>query len=103
MTESKSGARWPLAAWLIISQLITLATLPFWLMGALMSVMAFDNGVEFWNMLFVGAVWLYPVWALGLAVAGWVAFARKKNTAAWVLTSLTFLPFLVIYALVVLG
>jgi hypothetical protein len=40
---------------------------------------------------------------LGLAVAGWVAFARKKNTAAWVLTSLTFLPFLVIYALVVLG
>lgn len=58
--------------------------------------MAFDAGVtqEAWN--FVIAVWSYPIWPLGFAIAAWIAYARKKDRLAGVLTTLTFLPVLVL-------
>ena len=53
--------------------------------------MAFDSGVtqEAWN--FVVAVWAYPIWPIGFAIASWVAYARRKDKLAGVLTALTFL------------
>ena len=65
-----------------------------------LSVMAFDSGVtqEAWN--FVIAVWLYPIWPIVFAVAAWVAYARKKDKLAGVLTTLTFLPILVLIIII---
>jgi len=62
--------------------------------------MAFDSGVtqESWN--FVIAVWLYPIWPIVFAVAAWVAYARKKDKLAGVLTTLTFLPILVLIIII---
>lgn len=65
-----------------------------------LSVMAFDSGVtqEAWN--FVIAVWLYPIWPIVFAVAAWLAYARKKDKLAGVLTTLTFLPILVLIIII---
>jgi hypothetical protein len=80
--------------WLIASQILALLSLVFWLVIAGLSVMAFDAGVtqEAWN--FVIAVWSYPIWPLGFAIAAWIAYARKKDRLAGILSTLTFLPVL---------
>jgi len=90
-------------AWLIISQLLALASLFFWLLMAGLSVMAFDSGVtqEAWN--FVIAVWAYPIWPILFTIAAWIAYARKKDKLAAVLTTLTFLPVLVVILILVLS
>ena len=66
-----------------------------------LSVMTFDSGVtpDAWN--FVIAVWLYPIWPIVFAVAAWLAYARKKDKLAGVLTTLTFLPILVLIIIIV--
>lgn len=91
-----SRSRRPILIWLIVSQLLALASLVFWLVVAGLSVMAFDAGVtqEAWN--FVIAVWSYPIWPLGFAIAAWIAYARRKDRLAGVLTTLTFVPVLVL-------
>jgi hypothetical protein len=89
-------SRKPILIWLIASQILALLSLIFWLVIAGLSVMAFDAGVtqEAWN--FVIVVWSYPIWPLGFAIAAWVAYARKKDRLAGVLSTLTFLPALVL-------
>ena len=66
-----------------------------------LSVMAFDAGVtqEAWN--FVIVVWLYPVWPILFAIAAWIAYVRKKDKLAGVLTTFTFLPILVLMLIIV--
>ena len=78
-----------------------MASLFFWLLMAGLSVMAFDSGVtqEVWN--FVIVVWLYPVWPIVFAIAAWIAYARKKDKLAGMLTTLTFLPVLVLILIIV--
>ena len=95
-TQSVSRSRKPILIWLIASQVLALLSLVFWLVMAGLSVMAFDSGVtrEAWS--FVIAVWSYPIWPLGFAIAAWIAYARKKDRLAGVLTTLTFLPVLVL-------
>ena len=89
--------------WLLASQLLAVASLFFWLVAAGLSVMAFDSGVtqEAWN--FVIAVWAYPIWPIGFAIASWIAYARKKDKLAAILTSLTFLPVLLLIIFIVLS
>ena len=93
-------SRKPILIWLIVSQLLALGSLVIWLIVAGLSVMAFDSGetTEAWT--FVLAVWSYPIWPLGFAIASWIAYARKKDRLAGVLTTLTFLPILVLIILV---
>jgi len=99
--ESNPPSRKPILIWLIVSQVLALASLFFWLFMAGLSVMAFDSGVtqEAWN--FVIVVWLYPVWPILFAIAAWIAYARKKDKLAGVLTTLTFLPVLVLILIIV--
>ena len=101
--EAKPPTRKPILIWLIISQLLALASLFFWLLMAGLSVMAFDSGVtqEAWN--FVIVVWSYPIWPLGFAIASWIAYARKKDKVAGILTTFTFLPVLVLIAVIFIG
>ncbi len=95
--------RRPVLIWLIISQVLALLSLFFWLLMAGLSVMAFDSGStpEAWT--FVIAVWSYPIWPIGFAIAAWVAYARKKDRLAGILTMFTFLPVLILLAVIVIG
>jgi len=99
--ETRPISRKPILIWLIASQLLALASLVFWLFAAGISVMAFDSGVtqEAWN--FVIAVWAYPIWPIVFTIAAWIAYARKKDRLAAVLTTLTFLPVLVLILVIV--
>jgi hypothetical protein len=101
--ETQSSSRRPVFLWLIVSQLLAVASLFFWLVAAGLSVMAFDAGVtqEAWN--FVIAVWAYPIWPIGFAIASWVAYARRRDKLAGILTALTFLPVLVLIIIIVLS
>jgi hypothetical protein len=100
--ETDPPSRKPILIWLIISQLLALASLVVWLLMAGLSVMAFDSGVtqEAWN--FVIAVWLYPIWPIAIAIASWIAYWRKKDKLAGVLTTFTFLPILILVLLVLI-
>jgi len=101
--ETKPASRTPILIWLIASQLLALASLIFWLLAAGLSVMAFDAGVtqEAWN--FVIAVWAYPIWPIAFTLAAWIAYARKKDKLAAILTTLTFLPVLVLILIIMLS
>lgn len=101
--ESKPASRKPILIWLIISQLLALASLVFWLVMAGLSVMAFDSGVtrEAWTIVIM--VWAYPLWPIGFAIASWIAYARKRDKMAGFLTAFTFIPILVLLAVIVAG
>jgi heme/copper-type cytochrome/quinol oxidase subunit 4 len=68
-----------------------------------LSVMAFDSGVSTEAWTFVILVWSYPVWPIAFAIASWIAYARKKDRLAGVLTTLTFLPVLLLLVVMVVG
>lgn len=102
-TELKSTSRRPVLIWLIVSQLLAAASLFFWLLMAGLSVMAFDSGVSTEAWTFVIAVWSYPIWPIGFAIASWIAYARRKDRLAGVLTTLTFLPVLLLLLIMVFG
>jgi hypothetical protein len=99
--ETPLPSRKPILIWLLVSQVLALASLVVWLLMAGLSVMAFDSGVtqEAWN--FVIAVWLYPIWPITFAIAAWVAYWRKKDKLAGILTTFTFLPILVLLLLII--
>jgi hypothetical protein len=102
-TEIKPGSRKPILIWLIVSQLLAAASLFFWLLMAGLSVMAFDSGVstEAWTVVI--AVWSYPIWPIVFTIASWIAYARKKDRLAGILTTFTFLPVLLLIAVIFLG
>ena len=101
--EPKSTSRRPVLIWLIVSQLLALLSLVFWLLAAGLSVMAFDWGVtrEAWTIMI--AVWSYPIWPLVFTIAAWIAYARKKDMLAAILTTFTFLPVLLLLIFIVVA
>jgi hypothetical protein len=78
--------------WLIVSQLLAVGTLFFWVLAAGLSVMAFDEGQspEAWS--FVIVVWAYPIFPLVMIIGAWIAFAFRKNWLATILSGLSFAP-----------
>ena len=101
--ETKPSSRKPILICLILSQALALGSLLLWLVMAGLSVMAFDSGVtqEAWN--FVIIVWAYPLLPLVFAIASWIAYARRKDRLAGILTTFTFLPILVLIAVIFVG
>ena len=93
MTETvPQPKRTGLVIWMIVSQLLMLGSLVVWLIMAAFSVMAFDAGVTTEAWTFVILVWSYPILPLILVIAAWIAFAKRKNTLAAILSGLTFVP-----------
>jgi hypothetical protein len=85
-----------LLVWLIVSQLLAIASLRLWIVFAGLSVMAFDEGGSPLAWAIVLAAWAYPLFPLAMAISAWLAFALRKNRLAAVLTGLTIaLPALV--------
>jgi hypothetical protein len=100
MTESppQPKRRTGLLIWMIVSQLLMVGSLVFWFFGALFSIMAFDSGntPEAWR--FVILVWSYPIIPLILVIAAWIAFWKRKNILAAILSGLSFTPPLLLVA-----
>lgn len=94
--QPAARSRRPILIWMIVSQILALVSLIFWLLIAGLSVMAFDSGVTTEAWTFVIAVWSYPIWPLAFAIAAWMAYARRKDRLAGILTAFTFLPILVL-------
>jgi hypothetical protein len=92
-----------LLLWMIVSQVLMLASLVFWLLVAGLSVMAFDSGVtaQAWTIVIV--VWSYPIIPLILIIAGWIAYAKRRNTAAMVLSGLSWAPPIVCFLLIAIA
>ena len=79
-------------SWLIVSQLLAVGTLFFWVLAAGLSVMAFDEGQSLEAWTFVLVVWAYPIFPLVMAIGAWIAFAFGKNWLAAILSGLSFAP-----------
>ena len=81
-----------LVIWMIVSVALTLLSLVIWLMVAGLSVMAFDSGVtaEAWTIVII--VWSYPILPIGLLIGSWIAYRRRRNKLAVVLSGLAFAP-----------
>lgn len=101
--ESKPASRTPILIWLIVSQLLALASLVVWLFMAGISVMAFDAGATREAWTFVIAVWAYPLWPIGFAIASWITYARKRYKLTGILTTFTFIPILALLIVIVAG
>lgn len=86
-----------LLIWLIVSQLLAVASLLIWALMAGLSVMAFDSGQSLEAWAFVIAVWSYPLFPLVMAIGAWIAFAFRKNRLAAVLSGLAFAPPILFY------
>jgi hypothetical protein len=92
-----SKPRTGLLIWLIVSQLLAVASLLFWLVMAGLSVMAFDSGESPQAWAFVIAVWSYPIFPIVMAIGAWIAFAKRKNALSAILSGLTFAAPVLIY------
>lgn len=90
--EQKPNPRTGLLIWMIVSQLLTLGSLFIWLLMAGLSVMAFDSGVtqEAWTVVI--AVWAYPLFPILMVIGAWVAYVRRRNILAAILSGISFLP-----------
>lgn len=99
MSVNPLARRWPVLVWLVLSQLVYLILFFPWMMASMMSVMAFDSGVNIYNTLFVGVLWSYPIWPILFSISAWVSFARGKDKNASILTAV---PLLLIILAVVL-
>jgi hypothetical protein len=95
-TETQSK-RTGLLVWMIVSQILTLLSLLIWLLVAGLSVMAFDSGVSAEAWTFVIAVWSYPIIPILLVIAAWIAYARRRNKSAAILSGLSFAPPFLLY------
>ena len=97
MNTEAQPKRTGLLVWMIVSQVLTLASLLIWLLVAGLSVMAFDSGVtkEAWTIVI--AVWSYPIIPIVLVIAAWIAYARRRNKSAAILSGLSFAPPFLLY------
>jgi uncharacterized BrkB/YihY/UPF0761 family membrane protein len=86
-----------LLIWMIVSQLLAIASLFFWVLLAGLSVMAFDEGGSREAWAIVLTVWAYPLFPLFMAIGAWVAFGFRKNRLAALLSGLTFAPLALLY------
>ena len=88
-TEPITKPRKGLLIWLIVSQGLALVSLLLWLMMAGLSVMAFDSGESPQAWAFVITVWSYPIFPILMTIGAWIAYARRKNVLAAILSGLT--------------
>ena len=99
MTEisAPQPKRTGLLIWMILSQLLALGSLVIWLLVAGLSVMAFDSGSTPQAWTFVIAVWSYPLIPIILVIIAWIAYAKRRNVLAGVLSGLSFTPPFLLY------
>jgi hypothetical protein len=92
-----------LLIWLIVSQLLAVASLWLWLVMVGVSSMAvFADGATVADWAVVLSVCAYPLLPLIMAFGAWIAFVLHKNRLAAVLTGLTIVPPAVLVVVILL-
>ena len=91
-TISSGPRRTGLIIWMIVAQVLTVASLSFWLLVAGLSFMAFDGGntSEAWTTVIL--IWSYPLFPIIASIIAWVAFAKRKNILAGIFAGVAFAP-----------
>lgn len=89
-----------LLIWLIVSQILAVASLLIWFVGAGMSMMSVDadGGLPSW----IVAVWCYPIFPLFVSIGAWIAYKRRKNVIAAILSGLSFAPIILFFLIITL-
>jgi hypothetical protein len=88
---------------LIVSQLLAIGSLLFWVVAAGPSMIAFDQGNISEAWAFVLTVWAYPLFPLIMAISAGGAVAFRKNRLSAVLAGLTCVPPLLLCLSTVIG
>jgi hypothetical protein len=93
-----------LTIWMILSQLLTLGSLAVWLVLAALPILFWDSpkGPDLSGWLVLLALWAYPILPIGMSIAAWVAYARRKNNQAAILAGICFAPALLCIVAMVL-
>lgn len=94
--SNRTPSRIGLRIWLVVSQLATVALFLPWFVAAMMSFMAFDAGVSTSAVVFVVAVWMYPLLPLVCIILAWVAFNKERNRLAAILSGVPLLPWVIL-------
>ncbi|MFO7585797.1 MAG: hypothetical protein R6W69_13810 [Anaerolineales bacterium] len=87
MSENIPVIGWPVLVWLILSQLFYLVLLIPWGLASMMAVMAFDSGVNLYNLSFVVILWSYPIWPILFSILAWIAYTQQNAKMALIWTS----------------
>lgn len=104
ITQTSKPRSKGLLIWLIVSQVLAVASLLIWLVMAGMSVMAFDSGETPQAWAFVITIWAYPIFPIAMAIGAWIAYARRRNVLSAILSGLTFaVPVLLYLGLFIFG
>jgi len=107
MTETTTPPQPPkrtgLLIWMILSQLLAVGSLVIWALVAGLSVMAFDQGSSPEAWAIVLTVWAYPIIPLTLVIAAWIAYAKRKNKLAGILSGLSFAPPILLIAFIAIA
>ena len=100
-TPAEEPKRTGLLIWLIVSQVLALGSLLIWFVGAGMSMMSVDSdgGFPAWII----AVWCYPIFPLMMIIGAWIAYKRRINTLAAILSGLSFAPIVLFFLVINLG
>jgi hypothetical protein len=89
-----------LLIWLIVSQLLALASLVIWFFGAAISMFAKSTESP---PLWLIAFYLYPIYPLGISIGAWIAYYRHKNRPAAILSALLIPPLFLFCLFIVLN
>jgi hypothetical protein len=107
-TENKDNRirtkpRWPVIAWLAISQFLAVGLLIPWLAYALFSHGAvYMSGSSIWEVIFVSVTFAYPIVVVICAIRAWLLYRAHKDRQALIVTSifLAWPPFYLVTILV---
>ena len=85
----KTRPRWPVIAWLAISQLLAVGSLIPWLAYAYLSFWAIQTGrSSAWEVIFVSVTFAYPIVVIVCAILAWLLYRAHKDRHALIVTSL---------------
>ena len=84
----------------IMSILLMVLALPSWFIMALMSIMIFDQGIHFSGLLFVLAIFLYPILFIFLSILSWRYFRRERYQLTALISALLLVPIFVVWIVV---
>jgi hypothetical protein len=85
----RTKARWPVIAWLAISQFLAVGFLIPWLAYANLSYWAiYSRGSSIWEMIFVSVTFAYPVVVVICAIQAWLLYRAQKDRRALIVSSI---------------
>jgi hypothetical protein len=84
----RTKPRWPVIAWLAISQFLAVGLLIPWLAYAYLSYWTvYTSGSSTWEVIFVGVTFAYPIVVVLCAIQAWLLYRAHKDRQALIVTS----------------